>query len=119
VDGFLHIPMHPRLADGLEISSIVCTFGLLMFFAYLFVDHALQAQAAASSEHARSEQLLLNILPEAIANRLKSDDHAIADGFAEVTVLFADIVGFTELSARLSPDEIVRMLNRIFPRLMI
>jgi class 3 adenylate cyclase len=45
---------------------------------------------------------------------LKDDDRSIADGFAEVTVLFADIVGFTELGQRLSPAELVNMLNRIF-----
>jgi class 3 adenylate cyclase len=53
------------------------------------------------------------VLPAPISARLK-DDEEIADGFAEVTVLFADIVGFTELSQKLSPDELVKMLNRIF-----
>jgi class 3 adenylate cyclase len=64
--------------------------------------------------------LLLNILPGAISERLKTtqgagdERAAIADGFAEVTVLFADIVGFTELSQRLDPAALVKMLNRIF-----
>lgn len=64
----------------------------------------------------QSEQLLLNILPEPIAERLKQDQGAIADGFAEATVLFADIVGFTQLASRLSPQELVQLLNRIFSR---
>jgi len=65
-------------------------------------------------ERARSEQLLLNILPAPIADRLKRGETTIADSFSEVTVLFADLVGFTSLSARIAPEEIVRMLNDIF-----
>jgi len=67
-----------------------------------------------NAERAKSEALLLNILPSSVAERLKADDHAIADGFAEVTVLFADIVGFTKLAERLSPVEVVRCLNDLF-----
>ena len=67
-----------------------------------------------AAERAKSESLLLNVLPAGIADRLKRDPSHIADGFAEVTVLFADIVGFTDLSARLSPAEVVAMLNRLF-----
>jgi len=69
-----------------------------------------------SKEQAQSERLLLNILPEPIAARLKQNQGAIADGFGEATVLFADIVGFTELSSRLSPAELVALLNDIFSR---
>lgn len=62
----------------------------------------------------QSERLLLNILPEEIANRLKRGDSTIADTFANATVLFADIVGFTKMSARVSPTELVSLLNEIF-----
>ncbi|MBD1938603.1 adenylate/guanylate cyclase domain-containing protein [Microcoleus sp. FACHB-68] len=62
----------------------------------------------------QSERLLLNILPESIAERLKQEEGTIADSFAEVTVLFADIVGFTELSSHISPTELVNLLNQIF-----
>lgn len=67
-----------------------------------------------SSEKERSEALLLNVLPNAIAQRLKADRQIIADDFAEVTVLFADIVNFTPLSASMSPTELVKLLNQIF-----
>jgi class 3 adenylate cyclase len=67
-------------------------------------------------EKLRSETLLLNILPEKIANRLKSSEAIIADSFPEATVLFGDIVGFTELSARLSPNQLVALLNDLFSR---
>lgn len=65
-------------------------------------------------EHQKSEGLLLNILPQPIAERLKSGEGSIAESFDNVTVLFADIVGFTELSTRISPAELVTMLNDIF-----
>ncbi len=61
-----------------------------------------------------NERLLLNILPPSIARRLRSGEMVIADRFDEMTVLFADVVGFTQLSARLSPTEVVDLLNRCF-----
>jgi class 3 adenylate cyclase len=66
------------------------------------------------TEKEKSERLLLNILPQPIAERLKEDEQIIADNFPEVTVLFADIAGFTPLSASLSPTKLVQLLNEIF-----
>ena len=65
-------------------------------------------------EQEKSERLLLNILPEAIASELKNGRSTIADGFPEVTVMFADLVGFTSLADRFSPGELVEVLNEIF-----
>jgi class 3 adenylate cyclase len=65
-------------------------------------------------ERAKSERLLKNMLPEAIAERLKTSPGAIADGHEAVSVLFADIAGFTPMSAKMSPEELVRLLNEIF-----
>ena len=65
-------------------------------------------------EQEKSERLLLNILPQPIANRLKKGENTIADSFNEVTVLFSDLVGFTELSTDISPSELVEKLNQIF-----
>ncbi len=62
----------------------------------------------------QSERLLLNILPFPIAERLKKESRPIAEKHNEVTILFADIVGFTPLSAKISPDELVNFLNDIF-----
>jgi len=59
----------------------------------------------------RSEQLLLNVLPPEIAERLKHKEYPIADRFDDVSVLFADMVGFTERSARESPEVTVDVLN--------
>jgi class 3 adenylate cyclase len=65
-------------------------------------------------ERERSERLLLNILPAPIAERLKASEDAIAEHSDGVTVVFADIVGFTPLSASKSPQALVELLNRIF-----
>ena len=66
--------------------------------------------------HRENERLLLNILPAPIAERLKTGDQHIADKFAEVTVLFADIVGFTTLAASMSAQSLVELLNELFTR---
>ena len=73
-----------------------------------------QAYSMLNTERDRAERLLLNVLPEAVANRLKLGQATIADSFAEVTVLFADIVDFTSLSARISAEQLVQMLNQVF-----
>ena len=70
--------------------------------------------AAREAEQQRSEQLLLSILPAPIATRLKHAPGPIADAYDEVTVLFADIVGFTPLSDDRAPEEVVALLDRIF-----
>jgi class 3 adenylate cyclase len=61
-----------------------------------------------------NQRLLLNVLPAKIAEKLKQQVGIIAERFDDVTVLFADIVGFTPISARLSPTELVELLNRVF-----
>jgi class 3 adenylate cyclase len=63
-----------------------------------------------------AQQLLFNILPEPIVRQLEKDQSAIAEGYDQATVLFADIVGFTPISARMPPRELVDMLNEIFSR---
>ena len=61
-----------------------------------------------------NERLLLNILPASIAARLRGGETVIADRFDDMAVLFADVVGFTELSARLEPTDVVGLLNEVF-----
>lgn len=65
-------------------------------------------------EQERSEGLLLNILPGTIAERLKAGEESIADGYSDVTILFADLVDFTRLTARKTPQELVSLLNTVF-----
>lgn len=76
---------------------------------------AVEAQTSAVSlEKELSERLLLNILPQPIADRLKRQETNIADGHADVTVMFADIVNFTHMSEEMSPNETVQLLNNVF-----
>ena len=71
-------------------------------------------QLIINKERERSDQLLLNILPVEIAERLKKGEKNIADNHDQVTVLFADIVGFTVLANELAPKKLVHLLNHIF-----
>jgi len=74
------------------------------------------SRQALQEEQAKSERLLLNILPEPIARRLMDGEEQISDSFDEVTVLFADIVGFTSFSAQLHPTALIVLLNELFSR---
>jgi class 3 adenylate cyclase len=67
-----------------------------------------------AEEQRKSESLLLNILPSPIAERLKARPQVIADSFDSVTVVFADLVGFTDLSSTVAPEHLVAMLDEIF-----
>jgi class 3 adenylate cyclase len=77
-------------------------------------DREREALEALRIEKARSEQLLLNILPAPIIARLKSGETVIADHISNVSILFADFVGFTELSSRLAAPDLVGVLGRVF-----
>jgi class 3 adenylate cyclase len=68
------------------------------------------------NKNRENEELLLNVLPAPIANRLRGGEIGIADGFAEVTVAFADLVGFTALTSEMPPAEVVTLLNGLFTR---
>jgi class 3 adenylate cyclase len=100
--------IRPVLMGGLFATLAAC--------GYYARRATLLAEAALDRAHQRSEHLLLNVLPASIASRLKAHDGTIADRFGDVTVLFADIVGFTTLSARLTPDRVVELLNELFCR---
>ncbi len=95
----------------------VMIYSLLWYFAS--EKQKLRVQVDAQHEEIRiekdrSERLLLNILPPAIAERLKRNEINIAQGHADVTVMFADIVGFTRMTEELSPVETVKILNDVF-----
>lgn len=71
-------------------------------------------QEALKFEQEQTKTLLLNILPAPIAQRLQKGENPIAERFEEVSVLFADLVGFTEFSSRKTPEQLVSVLNVIF-----
>ncbi|MEH1831115.1 MAG: adenylate/guanylate cyclase domain-containing protein [Nostoc sp.] len=78
------------------------------------VTQRLAAEEALRRQQEETERLLLNILPAAISKPLKEEPANIAEDFADVTVLFADIVGFTEIAASMSAIQVVNLLNQIF-----
>ena len=99
----------------ISISTIIYTLLTFSIAEKLKAQQSLEkAHAQIRIEQERSEKLLLNILPGPIADRLRNSDKTIADGFADVTVMFADIVNFTQVAANMSPSQVFTMLNRIF-----
>jgi class 3 adenylate cyclase len=117
--GFISFPHEPVVSETfatiISVTSTVVTLGIITFIVDLFDRETRRAEIALEKEHQRSESLLLNILPRSIAARLKQDrSEPIADSFREVTVLFADIAGFTTMSATLDPARVVALLNEVF-----
>ena len=80
------------------------------------VDEIRAKNIVIEQKNRENEELLLNVLPAPIANRLRGGEKRIADGFAEVTVAFADLVGFTAMSSEMPPDHLVTLLNGLFTR---
>jgi class 3 adenylate cyclase len=108
-----------RLEIVNALSWIVGGAGFVIGFAYLLDvinRRAFQLEQLLETEKNRSERLLLNILPADIAERLKAGEEPLADRCDAVTVLFADLVGFTELSRMLRAGDVVDLLNDLFSR---
>ena len=102
------------LPDGfVRTFDVLNIVGVSLVAMVLLVTFARERDAA----QARVEVLLLNILPEEIAQRLQSDPHAIADHFDDASVLFADVVDFTPLASELDAREVVGLLDRLFNEL--
>ena len=93
---------------------LILAVGLALIVAAVVAKQFASALTTLAEEQAKSERLLRNILPAAIAQQLKQEERTIADSFPEVTVMFADIVGFTELAAQTPAIELVEILNVIF-----
>jgi guanylate cyclase len=94
------------------VGAASVAFMLLATFAH----QRNEALTALRAEQAKSEALLLNILPRPIAERLKAASQTIADHFDAASILFADVVDFTPLSERLPPTEVVGILDQLFSR---
>jgi PAS domain S-box-containing protein len=107
-----------RFWNELSVSPIYDGAGNLTHFVGIQMDitERKQAQEELRKQQQQTEKLLLNILPEPIAERLKLEPSTIADSFEEVSVLFADLVGFTAFSAERSAKELVEILNLIFSK---
>ena len=116
--GSRQAPVYALGADELRLyllANFALVFVVVMAIGFLFERAATRMERELEWERERSEQLLLNTLPALIARALKErPGEAIAERHAEVSVLFCDIVGFTRLSERLSPERLVAILNRVF-----
>jgi adenylate cyclase len=103
--------------DGADLpEAFVRTFDVLNIVVVSFVAMLLLVTFAQGRDaaQARVEELLLNVLPAEIAQRLQSDPNSIADHFDDASILFADVVDFTPLSSRLDAREVVGLLDRLF-----
>lgn len=110
----LPIPDHIKgLFFVINLSGIATILYVVMRYFQSQKERALQELAI---EQGRSDKLLLNILPKSIADRLKANDARIADSYDEVTIMFADLVDFTQLSADMPPAQLVDLLNQVFSK---
>jgi adenylate cyclase len=131
VSGFFDFWLTSGQESGVTMQSIAVFFTLnfaaMSTIMYLLISYFVRQRdklqdavheqnALLRIEQDKSEALLLNILPAPIARRLKESQDIIADGFADVTVMFADIIDFTRLSEELPPKAMVELLNQIFSK---
>ncbi len=107
-----------NLSEGLVITLYVLNITGLSIVAFVllhyFIGQKDEAMRLLTMERQKSEQLLLNVLPAKIAQALKEGQGTIAEHFDSASILFADMVGFTRLTASLEPWEMVGLLNEIY-----
>lgn len=108
------MPMPANVKDTFLLMNMIGTACILYAAMSYFQSQKEHSLTALAHEQVRSEKLLLNILPASIAHRLKNQDNRIADNHESVTILFADIVGFTELSTKMTPFDLVNLLSGVF-----
>ena len=111
-------PIWPPLPGGFTSTMLalnIAVGGTIVFtLLAVFARQRGDALAALRLEQAKAENLLLNILPRSIADKLKAQTQPIADQFGSASILFADVVDFTPWSERLSPAEVVGYLDHLF-----
>jgi guanylate cyclase len=107
-----YLPSHVQILYGFfNFTGVsILAMGCLIYFIHLRT----QAMRLLAAEQQKSETLLLNILPRKIAIRLKAGESPIADRVFGASVLFADMVGFTPLSAAMAPERLVALLSDVF-----
>lgn len=120
ISGYFEI--HPMVTSSLSPTTVTIFFilnigtvsAIAIFLLAYFVGEKNRLFTLLRDEQVKSENLLLNVLPKEIAAILKNESRTIADHYPEASVLFADMVGFTPLSARLDPVQMVELLNEAF-----
>ncbi len=106
--------LSPVMRTIFYVMNIGCTSTVVFVLLQYFVSQKDSTLKLLNAERSKSEQLLLNILPKEIADILKNESRTIADKFEQVSVMFADIVSFTPMSALMTAEELVELLNDTF-----
>jgi class 3 adenylate cyclase len=129
ISGFFDYYLSEGVQQGVTMQSVAVFFSLnfaaVSTIVYLLISYFVNQRdklqgrldeqyKLLQAEQEKSERLLLNILPGPIAQRLKEQHTTIADGFSDVTVMFADIINFTRLSEEMPPKFMVTLLNEVF-----
>lgn len=109
-----NINLPPVLGMLIFTANLVAISVFIMSIMAYFIQQRDIAFQLLKGEQVKTENLLLNILPGEIAAILKNENRTIADHFEKASILFADVVNFTPLSANMSPVQLVELLNEIF-----
>ncbi|MBA1443696.1 MAG: adenylate/guanylate cyclase domain-containing protein [Chromatiales bacterium] len=122
ISGVIQPDAHPtnNLPPWLVIIFFIANIGTVSAVAFILLHYFVSQESRFLEllrlEQKKSENLLQNVLPKEIAAILKDKDETIAEHYDSVSILFADIVGFTTLSNKMSPTEMVDLLNEVFSR---
>jgi len=108
------MPIPAHVKDTFFLMNITGTASILYGVLRYFQGQKERVMLSLEIEQARSEKLLLNILPAPIAERLKANDMRIADYYDSVTVMFADLVNFTQMSEKMPPAQLIDLLSQVF-----
>lgn len=108
-----HPGVTPQIGRAFFALNLAGVSAAVFFVLRDFLRRLDHAREELELEREKSESLLRNLLPEPIAERLKRGEKRIADRLEEVTIVFADLVGFTSMSEGLSPDEVVDLLGSL------
>lgn len=110
------MPIPSNVKDAFFLMNITGTASILYGVLRYFQAQKERVMLSLEVEQARSEKLLLNILPAPIAARLKDNDMRIADHYDSVTVMFADLINFTQMSEKMPPTQLIDLLSQVFLR---
>lgn len=110
------LPIPVNLKNAFFLMNITGTAAILYGVLRYFQGQKERVMVSLAIEQNRSDKLLLNILPFAVAERLKKNDMRIADHYESVTVMFADLVNFTQISEKMQPIQLLDLLSQVFSR---
>lgn len=107
-------PLPHAVEQVVAVGNTVAAFAVLWMFMVLYRNEADRADRARLDALDRSETLLEAVFPAPIVQRMREDPRSVAESHPDVTVIFADLVGFTPLAAKLAPEALVALLDQLF-----